>query len=242
MTRPAKPSSPPQNTLLLTCEHGGNLVPECLAPHFAGRARLLHSHRGWDPGALELAAHLAATLNAPLIGALISRLVVDLNRSLDNPTLFSPITAALDPASRDRILRTLYTPYRARVERHARAHARTARPLLHLSIHTFTPVLRGRRRTVDIGILFDPARPRERTFAEEWRRALSTRLPRLTVRLNQPYRGTDDGLTSHLRARLPDAVYAGIELEVNQRFPRRPGPAWDRLRRAVADSLTELLA
>ena len=85
-------------------------------------------------------------------------------------------------------------------------------------------------------------RPRERAFAEAWRRELSARLPRLTIRLNQPYRGTDDGLTTHLRARLPTAVYAGIELEVNQRFPRRRGSAWDRVQRAVTDSLTGLLA
>lgn len=191
---------------------------------------------------MELATRLAASLNAPLIAALVSRLVVDLNRSVDNPSLFSPITAALDPVTRDRILRDLYTPYRVRVERSARASARAARPLVHLSVHTFTPVLRGQRRTVDIGILFDPERPRERDFAESWRRALSARLPRLTIRLNQPYRGTDDGLTTHLRARLPDALYWGIELEVNQRFPRRRGPAWNSVLRAVADSLAELLA
>jgi predicted N-formylglutamate amidohydrolase len=108
-------------------------------------------------------------------------------------------------------------------------------------VHTFTPLLRGHRRDVDIGLLFDPARAFERRVASAWGRQLQLALPRLRIRRNKPYKGTDDGLTTHLRARLPDRRYAGIELEVNQRFPRRAGPAWSALQESIAASLRAAL-
>ena len=40
---------------MLTCEHGGNRVPRRLSRAFAPIRGMLATHRGWDPGALELA-------------------------------------------------------------------------------------------------------------------------------------------------------------------------------------------
>lgn len=215
--------------IVLTCEHGGNLIPAPFAPLFGGRRRLLDSHRGFDPGALDLAGRLAADLRAPLTFALVSRLLVDLNRSLDNPDLFSQITRGLPARTRREILAAHYTPYRSHITRQIRSLAGRAAPVLHLSVHSFTPVLRGRRRTADVGILFDPARPREVAAADRLRRAIHGTRPELVVRSNYPYLGTDDGFTTHLRTLFPDRIYAGIELEINQRFPRGPEPAWLRL-------------
>lgn len=76
---------------IITCEHGGRAVPVALAPLFAGHEELLASHRGWDPGALDLAERLTRRLAAPLHAARTSRLVVDLNRSLHAPDLFSEL-------------------------------------------------------------------------------------------------------------------------------------------------------
>lgn len=213
---------------MLTCEHGGNLIPAPFAHLFDGRRRLLDSHRGFDPGALELAGRLAADLRVPLTFALVSRLLIDLNRSLDNPDLFSAITRDLPPKSRRAIISAHYTPYRSHITRQIRSLARGS-SVLHLSVHSFTPVLRGRRRTADIGILFDPARPREVAAADRLRRAIKFTNPRLAVRNNYPYLGTDDGFTTHLRTLFPDRRYAGIEIEINQRFPRGPSASWNRL-------------
>ncbi|HQO04445.1 MAG TPA: N-formylglutamate amidohydrolase, partial [Spirochaetota bacterium] len=45
--------------LLLTCEHGGNIIPEGFRPLFTGDRNVLNSHRGYDIGALEAARLLA---------------------------------------------------------------------------------------------------------------------------------------------------------------------------------------
>lgn len=224
----------------LTCEHGGNRVPARYADLFRGSERTLASHRGWDPGALVIAKDLRKGLRAPLIAATVSRLVVDLNRSPESPTLLSRWTSRLPQAERDRLLREHYRPYRDRVEASVRRMAAAGTLVVHISVHTFTPVIRGERRTVDVGLLFDPSREREAAVCRAWRELLIgepiDERARFNVRFNEPYKGTDDGLTTHLRSKFPASRYVGIELEVNQRFPRRGGRMWSRLRGRIVGS------
>lgn len=225
--------------VIVTCEHGGNLVPPELAEHFSGRRKMLDSHRGWDRGALELGGAMAAAVNAPYCFALVSRLVVDLNRSIQSPTLHGPMIAALDQQARNAVVARHHHPYRDHVESRIKGLLDRAEVVLHISSHTFTPIRNGRRRKVDIGVLFDPDRPLESLVADEWRTRLVHHLPRLRVRANQPYRGTDDGLTTTLRGLFPRSRYLGIELEVNQRFPRGSAARWEQLREAIAAALSE---
>ncbi len=201
--------------LLLTCEHGGNTVPDEWRTLFAGEEMRLASHRGWDPGALDAARTLAEALEAPLISATTTRLLVDLNRSPGHRNLFSPVTRPLPAADRARILREHYHPWRERVESTLERMLALG-PVLHVSVHSFTPVLDGRFRRVDIGLLYDPSRNAERRFCADWHAALRASQPALRIRRNQPYRGTADGFTRWLRRRHPDPDYAGIELELNQ--------------------------
>jgi predicted N-formylglutamate amidohydrolase len=208
--------SPPR--LLVTCEHAGNRVPPRYAKLFRGEKELLASHRGWDPGALPLARFLARALNAPLRFVLTTRLLVDLNRSLGSPELFSEISGKLPAPERARILRCHYRPHRTGVEKVLRRWTARGAPALHLAVHTFTPVWKGKKREVEVGVLFDPRRTREKGFAEAWIEELGAALPGTKVRANEPYRGTDDGLTTEMRQRLPESHYLGIELEVSQRL------------------------
>lgn len=230
--------------LVLTCEHGGATVPREWRALFAGKrkARLLATHRGFDPGALDLARALARSLGAPLVASRFTRLLADPNRSIGNPALFSRIVRD-GGADLDAILERCWAPHRAAVRRAiAAAAGRDGRAVTHVAVHTFTPVLRGKRRRADVGLLYDPVRERERRLAFRWRREIAARAPELRVRMNSPYRGTSDGLPTAIRRELPDARYAGIELEVNQRFPRRGGRSWERLRRLLAESLSRAIA
>jgi predicted N-formylglutamate amidohydrolase len=127
----------------------------------------------------------------------------------------------------------------AQLEAHPSPGARRA--VLHLSVHSFTPVRRGQRRDMHVAFLFDPARPLEAELARRWRRALARLEPRLRIAFNRPYRGTDDGHTTALRRRYPPSRYAGLELEINQLFPRRGGPRWQRLQAHLLASLTVAL-
>ncbi len=226
--------------LLLTCEHGGNAIPARHRALFAGAAEVLASHRGWDPGSLRVARAIARRCAAPLLEVTVSRLLVDANRSPRHPRVFSGYTRSLPREVRDALLARYHAP-------HHRAAAELASKLsrdgdvLHLSVHSFTPVLDGNVRDVDLGLLYDPSRPPERDRVDALAEALALALPSLRIRRNAPYRGVSDGLTKILRRTLATDRYAGVELEINQRLLVEP-PGIARLGRAVAEAVAEAIA
>lgn len=227
--------------LVLSCEHGGNGVPPRYRPLFSGAGHVLRSHRAWDPGALVLARELARALEAPLVACTVTRLLADPNRSAHHAGVFSEWTRGLPTDERDALLDLAWRPHRATVEALVGEHVAARRPVVHVSVHSFTPRWKGRTREIDVALLYDPARPRERAFAGEWLAALRARRPGLRLRRNQPYRGSSDGLTTALRARFRPRAYLGIELEVSQRFPLGPAPRWRALRRDLRAALSATL-
>jgi len=227
---------------VVSCEHAVNDVPPEYMALFAGQGELLSSHRGFDPGSLELGRRFARALDCNSHATRVTRLLVDVNRSLGHRTLFSAVSRALASDARQRILQRYYHPHRARVESDVRSALSTARSVLHLGVHTFTPVFDGVVRHVDVGLLYDPRCKRERAFCLSWQHTLQTRIPELRVRRNFPYRGRSDGLTTYLRRRLRTPRYLGIELEVNQRFPNGDRATWLRLQRQLVASLGDVTA
>jgi predicted N-formylglutamate amidohydrolase len=222
---------------LITCEHGGNRVPAPYQRLFRGARALLNSHRGYDAGALVMARALARSFRAPLVSSTVSRLVVDLNRSIGHPQFHATTTRRVPAAVREKIVAQYYRPYRAQVERYVQRAVSRGRRVIHISSHSFTPVLDGSVRNADVGLLYDPVRHGEIKLCARWKAALAVVAPQLTVRRNYPYAGKGDGLTSHLRARFPASAYIGIELEVNQKIVHAAGRRWAALRRVLVDSL-----
>ena len=224
--------------VVVTCEHGGHRIPPRWAPLFERRRTLLESHRGWDSGALTFARKLAKALDAPLVANTTSRLLVDLNRSEHHRAVFSPITRALPDAERVRILDEVYRPYRGRVEQFVDGAVARGR-VVHLSAHSFVPVLNGQRRRADVGLLYDPSRRPEKAFCDAWYAALKAALPDFVVRRNSPYRGTADGLTTALRRRHAANDYIGVEIEMNQRL--LASGDFDAVVRALIDTVKALI-
>ncbi len=230
------------DAVVITCEHGGNRIPKRYQSLFAGHKKLLESHRGYDPGALSLARRIAKAGDWPLHFSTVTRLLVDLNRSLRHPTQFSEITNPLDWDAKSEILDEHYDPYRFAVEKQMRELILYEdRSVLHLSVHSFTPVLNGEVRRADIGLLYDPRDANEVAFCNAWRAALKKSRPDLVVRRNYPYLGTSDGFTSHLRFFHADGAYAGVELEVNQRWPLGDATAWRQLQIDLVDTFRAAL-
>ena len=207
---------------VVSCEHGGHTVPARYRELFAGKERLLASHRGWDPGALTLAKELAQALGAPLIASTTTRLLVDLNRSNGHPSRLGPLVRSLPLSERQRIDRYYYDPYRQRVAQAVERAGGRGDCVIHLSVHSFVSILRGHRRRADIGLLYDPSRSQERMIAGAVAHAVRLHLPGLRVRRNYPYRGAADALVTALRRQYAPSAYAGLELELNQRFVRDP--------------------
>lgn len=197
----------------------------------------MNSHRGHDPGALELARLLAKSLSAPLEFETVSRLLIELNRTLGHPRIFSEFSRPLSEDVRQRLIDQIYHPYRDRVTQLISGLSGFG-AVVHLSIHSFTPIMHGKTRRTDLGLLFDPARTFELEFAQKWRSRLKRQFPEWAIHFNLPYRGTSDGFTTALRQQFPNRKYAGIELEVNQKFAAMPSAGWRRIQQGIAESLS----
>ncbi len=221
------------SSAIITCEHAGNDVPDEYQSLFKDVHSILQSHRGWDPGAIEIARLLVAKRNFSLFHSDVTRLLIETNRSIDHPELFSEFSQSLQEDIKEKIKQLYYFPYRNAVE--ARIQF-LAKPVLHLSIHTFTPVLNNATRSTDIGLLFDPSRKRESSFCMYLKGKLSITLPSFKIDFNQPYAGVDDGFTTYLRTKFADQDYAGIEIEVNQKYNSKE----DRIK--ISAALNEALA
>ncbi len=223
--------------LLLTCEHGGNDVPSEFASLFDGADAVLAGHRGWDSGALQLAELLSKTLEAPLISATVTRLLIELNRSLHHPRLFSEFSRLLSREERQDVIDRLYAPHIQRVRAAIQSLLRDSRQVVHVGVHTFTPVYSDVPRNCDIGLLYDSKRVRERDFCLAWQHELRIADPSLRVRRNFPYRGSSDGLTTSLRREFKSDQYLGVELEVANDLATGQRPGWPALRKRLARTL-----
>jgi predicted N-formylglutamate amidohydrolase len=205
--------------IIITCDHGGNTIPSEYASLFKGAKGVLHSHQGYDLGALSLARKVEKSISGKLFYTTISRLLIDCNRSLHNRSLLSGYTKG---KTAKKPLINIYKSYRNPVEKEINKAMQKEELVIHLAIHSFTPKLHGVTRKCDIGFLYDPKRPLEKKFsavaAEKIRKNSN-----LHVRYNYPYQGKSDGFPTYLRKKFTGSNYIGIEVEVNQKFVTSSG-------------------
>ena len=226
--------------LMLTCEHASNKLPAMFKK--AIPADVLETHRAYDIGAVQVFRKLVKFAKPEFYcEGKFSRLFVDLNRTITNKAAFSDFykeLAVLSPAAAAKAkaqATTYWTEYRDNVEKFVLQNIgpsassgtlrksslslpkRTDVAIVHLGIHSFTPVLNGKVRNTDIGILYDPARPQERAYANIIKDEIKRLYPAMKVRFNYPYKGSSDGLTTTLRKKF-GPQYVGIEIEINQKF------------------------
>jgi predicted N-formylglutamate amidohydrolase len=222
--------------LVLTCEHASCAVP--LEYDDLGLDdKQLGEHVGWDVGAGALTRALAQRLSVSAIQSGVSRLLIDCNRDLTDHDLIVreshgvpvPGNRHIDAVERQRRIREFYEPYHDAVD-----HVLATRPdALLLSVHSFTPVLNGRERRFDAGVLFDSFVAE----AEQFGAGLAS--AGLRVRYNQPYSGLD-GLIFSARTHGMRHGLRYLELEVNNRL-LRDAAGIDAITAAVVQALQPML-
>ncbi len=187
--------------IVLVCEHAARLIPGDFDDLGLAEAAL-HSHAAWDIGALDVARGLSEALDAPLVSAGVSRLLYDCNRPPSAPDCIPeksevfaiPGNRDLSDVQRDTRRRLIHDPFHNAVDGLIGSQiAKTGRPVIVITAHSFTPVFHGRRRAVEIGFLHH-ANARLSEAAQR----LEARRGRYRVELNAPYSAAD-GVTYSLR-------------------------------------------
>lgn len=163
------PGDPPPVTVIdsgsdapfaVVCDHGGGAVPAALRGLGLDAATLAR-HIAWDIGAMDVARRLAQELGAPAVLAHYSRLVIDLNRPLDDLTSIREISDGvvipgnrrLAPSDIEARVTEVFRPYHDAVE-----SVLAARPVpapAVVSVHSFTPVMKGFERPWHVGVLYN---------------------------------------------------------------------------------------
>jgi predicted N-formylglutamate amidohydrolase len=194
---------------LIICDHASNVIPPDLGTLGLQPAQL-SQHIAYDLGAADIARGLATRLDCPAILSGFSRLVIDPNRGLDDPTLVMKLSdgeiiqgnADVDVyrnkrAFQDRVDR-FYQPYHDAIAAALdRATASGVNPII-LSVHSFTPVWKGEERPWHGAILWD----QDDRLRNHMMRYFSA-LPDIIFGDNEPYSGRlkNDCLYRHATSR-----------------------------------------
>lgn len=201
--------------LILSCEHGGNEIPEKHKALFKNKEAILETHSALDLGALDVFNHLKPLAHASFYSKQ-SRLLIELNRSLHHSKLFSVYSKSLSKLEQQDLIKT-YTLYRNSVEECIKKLIDAKERIIYISVHSFTPILNSVERNCDIGLLFDSRISEEKAVCKGLKQNIIQQDSTLKVRYNYPYLGKADGFTTYLRKQFPDN-YIGIEIEINQKY------------------------
>ena len=186
---PASDQSRPP--LLLLCDHASNALP----PGSLGlEPALLSTHIAYDIGAAAVTRALASAYGAPALLGSWSRLLIDLNRGADDPTLVMKLSdGSIIPGNRQadaaevaRRVARFHAPYHAAIDAEL---DRIGQGAVLVSMHSFTPSWKGHRRPWEVGILYD----RDVRLAKP----LMARLAEAGIKVgdNEPYSGALEGDT-----------------------------------------------
>jgi predicted N-formylglutamate amidohydrolase len=224
---------------LIICDHASNAIPPCYGTLGLPR-EALDRHIAYDIGAADVSRALAGILGAPAVLSTYSRLVIDPNRGLDDPTLVMrysngaivPGNAYIDAVEIAQRSRLFWAPYRAELAATVDAMVATGEPPALISIHSFTPVMRSLARPWKIGVLWD----RDDRIAKPLIEAMlaETDLRADEVGDNEPYDGALAGDTIDEIATARGLANALIEIRQDLIVEGRNAIAWaERLARAL---------
>lgn len=221
---------------VLVCEHASNWIP----PEY-DRLGLpeteLSRHIAWDIGAAWMARRLSERLDAPLVLAGASRLLIDLNRPLGTAGSIPerseatdiPGNVQIDPAERVRREDRWFHPFEKAVT--GLLDRRVGQESVVLGIHSFTPVYLGQRRPWVAGVLY--------RHSQDFGAWLVNRLggEAAGIAHNEPYQIEEDSdftVPVHGEARGLDAVL--IEVRQDLIATEAAAKVWgDRLAAALLD-------
>lgn len=204
----------PRTGVLILCDHAENTIPEAYGT-LGLKAADLHRHIAYDLGIGAVAERLAEALGAPAVLSCFSRLLIDPNRGLDDPTLVMQISdglvvpgnVGLGPDEIEARIARYYQPYHQAVERAVEAAIALGKPPAIVSMHSFTQAWKGVGRPWAVGVLWD----KDPRLALPLLAALRA-IPGIEVGDNVPYSGQLRGDTLYRHGTARGLAHALVEI------------------------------
>jgi predicted N-formylglutamate amidohydrolase len=200
--------------LLILCDHAENTLPQGYGT-LGLREEDLHRHIAYDLGAAEVAEQLAKALGAPAILSRFSRVLIDPNRGLDDPTLIMQISdglvvpgnVGLTAEEVEARIAGYYRPYHQAIERAIDVAITSGKPPVIVSMHSFTQAWKGVQRPWAVGVLWDRDPRLALALLEELRT-----IPDIVVGDNVPYSGQLKGDTLYCHGTMRGLAHALVEV------------------------------
>lgn len=223
--------------ILLLCDHASNAVPADIDLGIA--PVLLDKHIAIDIGAGPLTRALADRLGAPAIVATVSRLVIDLHREPDRPSLV-PVSSdghaipGNEGADRATRIRRFHQPYHAVIA----AQIRRQPPALIVAVHSFTPAMESGSapRPWEVGVLYN----RDARAARLMIDALTDQ--GVTTGDNQPYSGRELNTTLNRHAEARGIPSFALEVRNDQIDGEAGVAGWAGILAPLIESVRNRLA
>jgi predicted N-formylglutamate amidohydrolase len=146
----------------LTADHAGRAIPRQLGT-LGLPASELERHIAWDIGIAGVTRQLAEALDATAVLQSYSRLVIDCNREpgwassipeISELTLI-PGNQIIPPAEREARRREIFLPYHQEIAQLLDHRKAARRHTVLIAMHSFTPVFKGERRSIEVGVLYN---------------------------------------------------------------------------------------
>ena len=230
--------------LLLVCDHASNRVPPWVPPLGLPDEDMTR-HIAWDVGARAVTLGLAERMGAPAVLSTFSRLVIDPNRGADDPTLVMrlydgsiiPGNRAVTDADITERTERLHRPYHEAIDAQLDGMIAAGHAPAIVSVHSFTPQLRGREpRPWHVGLLWDHD---DRLVVPLLKRLVAEE--DLVVGDNEPYSGQLQGDCMWMHGTARDIPHVLIEIR-NDLIQSATGQAeWaNRLAPMIRDAVGEM--
>ncbi|WP_296593174.1 N-formylglutamate amidohydrolase [Roseibium sp.] len=183
-----------QGPFVFVCDHASNFFPPPYDTSLGVSEPEKSAHIAWDPGALGVARELSRRLDAPLVHTTVSRLIIDCNREESRADLIpclsetTQISGNRDLSADEKAFRLnlAHRPFHKAIDKVLNQRKDKGLATAVVSIHSFTPVYKGKSRPWEIGLISD----RDRRLADPVIDDLRERGD-LTVGDNEPYAPSD---------------------------------------------------
>jgi len=230
-----------ETQFFFVCDHASARIPRSL-DNLGLEPDLLQRHVAWDIGAAEVARRLGNRFKAPLLVSGYSRLVIDVNRRLeDAASIAVQSDGHLIPGNRDLSVEqvtlraeTFFWPYHWAIARQIdRVRERGQVPAI-ISLHSFTPEFGHVARPWPIGVLWNNDGRIARPLMQQLRAS-----KQICVGDNQPYSAHSPyGYTMNAHAETAGLPHVLIEVRQDIIATAAGADQWSNI---LGDALSEIL-